>query len=409
MRSALSLFFAALLFCLGFAPAYADVKSQSFSSWDIDNNQVKLQFWVPAQEVTRLPPLEGASGSLEDILIRHMLSRVAVTWGATLCEIVDGPTALSGDNEGYLRIEALFRCPPVENGPKTYKLENQTFFEVAPSHIHFAKVTWENKLIGEFLFSNEQPVRTVTLPAAGETVKPAGTTLFGYIKLGVEHILSGIDHLCFLLGLLILSRRLRDVVFIVTGFTLGHSIPLSLAVLGIVEPHEMVIESLIGFTIALVAIENVGVTTGTHRQTAIVAGSVLLALTVLKLVTGLGLPLLVLIGITLFSASYLMLTDSPKTAMRYRPAVTSIFGLVHGFGFAVVLSSAGLPPDRILPALFGFNVGVEIGQIFIVSALWGVGLLAVRFMRPQQKLAAMHLISAALCAVGVFWFIDRAF
>ena len=86
-----------------------------------------------------------------------------------------------------------------------------------------------------------------------------GITSFGaYVALGVEHILIGVDHIAFLLALLILCRRPREVVLMVTGFTLGHSITLTLAVLGVVEPHAPVIEALIGFTIALVAVENVG-------------------------------------------------------------------------------------------------------------------------------------------------------
>jgi hypothetical protein len=400
-----------LTLCLALAPhpAQAHTRSQSFSSWEIDKNQVKFGFWVSAQEVTRLPPVEGAAGTLEDLLVRHLLSRVAVTWGETLCEIVDGPRALQADDEGYIRVEALFRCPPTDPAPRDYKIENQTFFEVAPSHVHFARVTWDNKLIGEYLFTDTQQVQTVTLPKMGEKVKPVGTTFLGYIRLGIEHIMGGVDHLCFLLGLILLSRRLRDVVFVVTGFTLGHSVTLSLAVLGIVEPNTSVVEALIGFTIALVAAENIGVTTGTHRQLAVTAGGALVALLLLKLITSAGLPITVLMGVSSFTVAYLLITDTPARAMQYRPIVTAVFGLVHGFGFARVLTDAGLPQERIIPALLGFNVGVEIGQIAIVAALWGVGLLAVRFLRAEQKLEALHMISAGLCAVGVFWFIERAY
>src|SRR4051794_21217955 len=99
--------------------------------------------------------------------------------------------------------------------------------------------------------------------------------------LGIEHILIGVDHITFLLALLLLCRRVREVAFMVTDFTLGHSLTLSLAVLGLVTPNVPVIEALIGFTIALVAVENISITSNISNGIAITAGMVLASLAVL--------------------------------------------------------------------------------------------------------------------------------
>ena len=92
-----------------------------------------------------------------------------------------------------------------------------------------------------------------------------------------------------------------------------------------------------------------------------------------------------------------------------RPLLTVLFGLVHGFGFASVLMEIGLPTERLAVALLGFNVGVEIGQLAVVALLWLAGrALAPRLPEARRGLA-LEAASAALCALGVYWFVERAF
>jgi hypothetical protein len=169
------------------------------------------------------------------------------------------------------------------------------------------------------------------------------------------------------------------------------------------------IEALIGFTIALVAAENVGVTTHSNRTLAGVAGATLGTLAVVAAVAGIGPPVATLAGLALFSACYLALSDTPRLALRVRPAATVLFGLVHGFGFASVLLELGIPRDRLLVGLFGFNVGVEIGQLMIVVALSLVGVLVLRWIVRFERRLATDAVSAALCGLGLFWFFQRAY
>jgi hypothetical protein len=116
-----------------------------------------------------------------------------------------------------------------------------------------------------------------------------------------------------------------------------------------------------------------------------------------------------LLGLALFSACYLALAAAPGGSLRLRPAVTLLFGLVHGFGFASVLAEVGLPRGRLVPALLGFNLGVELGQLVAVAGVLALGLLARRAARAGPRALASDGLSAALCALGLFWFLGRAY
>ena len=233
-------------------------------------------------------------------------------------------------------------------------------------------------------------------------------TLLTYTRFGFEHILAGLDHIAFLLILLILARRVRDILFIATGFTLGHSVTLSLTVLGWAIPNVALVEAFIGFTIAVVAIENVAVSGGNSRGAALLVAAVLATLALLNALTGWPSPVLALLGLSLFSYCYLRLGESPMRARQLRPAISILFGLIHGFGFANVLLGVGLPKDALLLALFGFNLGVELGQVAIVLALATAG-LTLRRLQPAQRGAAVSVTNTLLCALGCYWFVQRLY
>ena len=107
----------------------------------------------------------------------------------------------------------------------------------------------------------------------GGKFKSAG--FIDFVKMGIMHIFTGVDHMSFLLGLVLISRRLRDLVFVVSGFTLGHSITLALAVTGIIRPHGQYIDALIALTIALVGVENVVVSLEKPAKIALSTGGFL--------------------------------------------------------------------------------------------------------------------------------------
>lgn len=383
-------------------PVAAHTRSQSFSSWHIQDGQVRLSFSVQSLEATRLGLEDGLALDLNALLVKHLSTHISVYVGGTACRTTSGPEARTA-GEGYLRVEWRFVCP----GGDSFEITNDAFFAIAPSHVHYARVRNRDGRLVEYLFTNSERRHQITAGGQSET-QSRGASFVAYVRLGIEHILVGADHLAFLLALLLLCRRAREVALMVTGFTLGHSLTLSLAVLGIVTPNVPVIEALIGFTIALVAAENISVTTGTSKPIAISAGLLLALLSLLKVFVPVNLPFSSVIGLTIFSFCYLSLADKQERTARLRPVLTVLFGLVHGFGFASVLLEIGLPTGRLVPALFGFNLGVEIGQLAIVAVLWLAGRQIGRRFSPGDSRLAVDAASAALCAVGLFWFVGRA-
>ena len=146
-----------------------------------------------------------------------------------------------------------------------------------------------------------------------------------YIRIGIGHIIpDGADHILFVLAIFLASTRTRALIWQISAFTVAHTVTLGLAASGIITPSTAVVEPLIAFTIAFVAIEN------------------------------------------------LVFKDMTK----WRPAVVFGFGLIHGLGFAGFFGELGLPPGQFWSALIGFNIGVEIGQlsVILVAALLGMAL-----------------------------------
>ena len=191
--------------------------------------------------------------------------------------------------------------------------------------------------------------RRIVPPTAPEVVRQ-------YLTLGYTHILpKGTDHILFVLGIFLLSRRWKPVLLQVTAFTVAHTITLGLTIYGIVSLRPAIVEPLIALSIAYVAVENLFTSELTPWRLALVFG----------------------------------------------------FGLIHGMGFAGVLSELGLPRSQFLPALVSFNVGVELGQLTVIAAAFLV--LALPFRRKSWYRARVVVpISIAIAAIGLYWAVQRA-
>ncbi|MCZ6781959.1 MAG: HupE/UreJ family protein, partial [Proteobacteria bacterium] len=238
---------------------------------------------------------------------------------------------------------------------------------------------------------------------------PSGSTLGRYLLLGIEHILTGWDHLAFVIALLLLAGTLGEVARLVTGFTIAHSVTLALAVLGLVHPEAQAVEAVIGFSVALVGVENGWVLAGRGRALPwiVTAG---LSLATLLAVAGAGtLSAMTLAGLTIFTASHFALLSRAERPARWRAVLAFAFGLVHGFGFAGVLSEMTLPTARLAPALFGFNLGVEIGQLGVVLLVWPLLQVLARRRGDRARRLTAEFASAAIFCIGLVWFLTRAF
>ena len=392
-----------LLWAAAAPQVQAHSRSQSYSTWSLSERGVDLVFTVKAREVTRLPPLEGSLPTLEALLTRHIQKTVQVlAGGGVACAASDDPRALVAA-DGYLRVGVTFSC---ENSPPA-SIIMDSFFAVAPSHVHHARIGAKDHLPQEYLFTDSRREHDIAGVHTGSDI--FYRSFQQYLVLGVEHILGGVDHLAFLAALLLLVRNLRELVWVVTGFTVGHSITLTLAVLGHVALELWVIEALIGFTVALVAAENIGAVTGRRMLIALVTAAVLVVMAVVSVAWGVGLPAMTLAGLAIFTVAYLALSDGEPGVTYMRPALTLAFGMVHGFGFANVLSEIGLPDNRLAVALAGFNIGVELGQLIIVAALWALLQWFARRRGDWNYQRWLDTASAGLCGVGVYWFVSRGF
>ncbi len=382
------------------AQADAHTRSQSYSAWHIGEGRVDATFRVSSLEATRLAP---AGGDLDAGLTNHLAERLGVYADGEPCRPVSSPRALAAAR-GYRKVESSWTCRSA--GPLSLSVD--AFFDIAPSHIHYARVSGQGRTPLDYVFTDAERERAVSEPGHAPS-SSEGESLARYFGIGVEHILAGFDHLAFLGVLLLLCRRAGEIVRLVTGFTIGHSISLALAVTGLVEPDVGAIEALIGFTVALAAAENLAVTSLSPRRLAVWATAFLCLLLLLRWVAGTGLPVMTLLGITLFSACYLPLATSQAEAARHRMGVTLMFGLIHGFGFANVLTEVGLPAARLGEALLAFNLGVEFGQIAVVAVLSLGAWLAKPLLESAQRRWLVDASSAALFCVGIYWFVQRGF
>lgn len=321
LRSGLGI--AALLWAAGVSahelrPAYLELRATGGDTWSV--------LWkVPAREELRLsltPRFDPRCTRRGEPVTVHMGDHWADRW------TMDCPGGLAGTR---VTVEGL----------------SQTATDV------LVRVVAPDRLAQTARLLPESPEFTVAARARPSDVART------YLRLGVEHILGGVDHLLFVLALLILVREPRKVVATVTAFTVAHSITLALAALGVVQVPQAPVEAAIALSIV-------------------------------------------------FVASEILRARSGRTDLAPRSPwlVAFAFGLLHGFGFAGALREAGLPHEAIPVALFFFDVGVELGQLAFIAACLGLWRLV---RRPLSALPAWTgaVPAYTIGSVAMVWVIDR--
>ncbi|MEU8268315.1 HupE/UreJ family protein [Sphaerisporangium sp. NPDC049002] len=196
-----------------------------------------------------------------------------------------------------------------------------------------------------------------------------------FFRLGAEHLLTGIDHILFLLALIAGSRRLREIVLAATSFTLAHSVTFMLAALGLVQVPAMVVEPVIALSIAVVA--------GWHLWRIWRSGGH---------------------AADLAGHSHLSLDRAGWT----RLGVVFCFGLVHGLGFAGALGIDEAWSWTLLWSLLVFNVGIEAVQLAVIAVVFPL-LAVLRHRAPTAGLWATGVISGGVSVMGLFWLVQRVF
>ena len=249
------------------------------------------------------------------------------------------------EGDGGAIFQVRFACP---EAPGRLTLAMPLLDRLAPGHRHMARLFRAGKPEVAVL---DRGHASWTLAAGGASGSALGMA-WSMLKLGVEHILTGADHLVFLLGLILVGGTLRSLAGVVTAFTLAHSITLALAALSIFAPSPRLVEPAIALSIAYVGVEN------------------------------------------------LFVRDA-----RRRWRITFPFGLVHGFGFAGALREIALPRAQVPIALVSFNLGVEIGQLAVLSVALPL-VLAARGA-PWFGARGVKILSVAIAVGGAALFVTR--
>lgn len=201
----------------------------------------------------------------------------------------------------------------------------------------------------------EAGATTDPIKLAGGSAMSGWQTFVFYIPVGFEHIVPlGLDHILFVLGLFFLSTQLRPLLIQVSAFTVAHTITLALAALGYVTVPGSIVEPLIAASIVFIAVENIFL----------------------------------------------------KSVSPWRPFVIFGFGLLHGLGFASVLGDYGLPDGTFVAALIGFNIGVEVGQLFVIAIAFA--LVGYWFGKKDWYRRVISIpASVAIGIIGAWWVIER--
>ena len=296
----------------------------------------------------------------------HLLTGFSVRAAGAPCPMQAGKQQLIEHSDGpYLSVPVSLNCgASAQNFELTYKL----FFDVDPQHRALVRI--DDGSDKTFVLSASSPKVNFALVAQGVAAKPQGVfaVTLSFMRHGAEHIAAGFDHLLFLLLLLLpavlrrqdgrwlpmpsLKPTVVEVAKVVTAFTSAHAITMSAAALGLVSVPSSLVEPAIALSLVIAAANNLW---------PIFAGG--------------------------------------------RWALPFSLGLLHGFGFSSALADLGLPSNRILPALLGFNLGVELGQLALVAAVVPVAFL---FRRTRgYRSVAITGGSLAIAAVALFWFVER--
>jgi hydrogenase/urease accessory protein HupE len=337
-----------LLACAGFLEAHP--LSVSYAHVQVEPQRITVTIRLPLDDMDLLLRIDrDVDGTVSDAEItaaapalrRYLTERIMVRADATAPTPTLERTARWADSTGFPYVEALLQYP-VTRQPATLALQINVLTDLYRDHRIIAAIVRGDRR-DEFVFQHGN-----TFESAHDSWWQTART---FLLLGVEHILTGYDHLLFLLALVVAGRGMRQLVAIVTSFTVAHSLTLAAATFGWVQPPPRLIEAAIALSIAYVGVEN------------------------------------------------LLVKD-----VRGRWRLTFVFGLVHGFGFANVLREMELPRAALASSLFTFNAGVELGQLGVLVLAWPVLRAA---QRSAYAVNITRAVSAVVIVFGVVWFMQR--
>ena len=388
------------------SPLNAHYFSESFSKWNVVDNKVEANFSLLTLESTRIFQVENYQKimfeenlSETDVFKIYLSQHLKVTSEGKNCSLVDEIKELNSQ-EGSLNLSLNFECP----SNKEIKIINNALFNLVQSHIHIARIYIDNNLYTEkALFFNDQ---SIDLNEEKEN-NSFSNSFYKFFSLGLDHILSGYDHLLFILGLLLLVTNLKRLLLVITGFTIGHSLTLSLSVINIIQVKSSLVEALIGYTIMFVGLEYLYKENNDHRVSMIFITTLSSLLLIFGNLINPNFPYFLILGILLFSLGYFYLLKNLNSENNLLSIITIIFGLIHGFGFGGFLLGSKISSENIFSGLLGFNLGVEVGQIIFVLLILLIYKLLMTLKITKIIEVMKNLSFFAVVFFGFFFFIQR--
>ncbi len=353
-------------FLLATAPAFAHNPDTSYSKIRVFPDRLEFQLTFDLATIPKVVPLQAdGQGRITQQALMDQAPTVQKFLQANVLVKLDGVTADLGEpmsviwppdvpavdlkDQQATLIHFLFRLP-VPRMPQQLALVYTFFDTFGERHTHLGSIEQGKHRVEEIVFTQLEPDYTYFSEEDPAAVTRSPWRQF--LVLGVKHIFLGYDHILFLLALIVVSQ-FREILKIVTAFTVAHSITLILAAMEVVRLPTRFIEAAIAATIVYVAVENL-----------------------------------------------------LSRRLGHRWLLTFGFGLVHGFGFANVLREMALPREGLVKSLLCFNVGVELGQLGIVAVLLP---LSMALGRAGWGVKAKWALSAAVGVMGLAWFVERAF
>lgn len=355
--------------------SYAHALSAAFTTINFEQKQTDLTYSIDALSV--IEGVTGADKNGDSALSQEELTGVKYR----LQEWVEDSVVLEVDNKEQapklknIKLEQKnstemvtlqFQYPAYDAG-KTVKLLDGIFYQgqTNASYNNFLTVNYEGQvseavlhgknrewamLLAETQQQQQQGDQTTQVPAQ-QPATQSHSSWTSFLTLGMNHILTGYDHLLFLFALLMRRQTLKQYVMTITAFTIAHSITLTLSVLGIVELPSKLVESIIALSICYVALENIF-----------------------------------------------------RKEIKLRWVITFLFGLIHGLGFASLLKEMNLPKPDLAVALLNFNVGIEIIQLLIVLVLVPILFKLQKLKRYRHY---VNLGSGVIFVLGAIWLVQR--
>tara|TARA_B100001123_G_scaffold328211_1_gene369284 strand:+ start:1140 stop:2348 length:1209 start_codon:yes stop_codon:yes gene_type:complete len=376
---------------------FSHQRSESYSKWVVDNqgdqSLINITFTI------RLSNLNSLEGPLIGEWQKKVSDKIISSFSTNPeCSIGEKNIPIVSKENDIFRISWTLIC-----SSELEKINTDIFFNQDPTHSHIARYINDTNLSIEKLFTSQ--TRTWNLKDIKSQNNEVNSSFKEYVLLGIKHISTGYDHLTFLLGLLLLNPGTRRLLLAITGFTLGHSLTLSLAVLDLVRPVGSFVEALIGYSIALLGLELLIRRRKDSSVYICSAASFLVVFFLLYLLFFDRSFILGLFGLFLFTICYFLLVKD-NSSIFFSLVIASIFGLIHGFGFGGFLFEVGFSEENLLKALFGFNLGVELGQILAViiflSLFYVLGKLKIMNQSFFNPILATFLVS-----IGTYWFVYR--